>query len=96
MTNVWSKWAPLPLRLIIGFGFVYDGFPKLFSAGGHEMFVGNSKQCTQGDQAISAGERQAIEATLLQYEKIWVDDSFARAVVQPPPNELDSAFLKDI
>ncbi len=40
MTNACSKWAPLPLRLIIGFGFVYHGFPKLFSAGGHEMFVG--------------------------------------------------------
>ena len=40
MTNGWSKWAPLPLRLSIGFGFVYHGFPKLFSAGGHEMFVG--------------------------------------------------------
>ncbi|MEE9270143.1 MAG: DoxX family protein [Candidatus Krumholzibacteria bacterium] len=40
MTKEWSKWAPLPLRLIIGFGFVYHGFPKLFSAGGHEMFLG--------------------------------------------------------
>ncbi len=40
MTKECSKWAPLPLRLIIGFGFVYHGFPKLFSAGGHEMFVG--------------------------------------------------------
>ncbi len=40
MTNACSKWAPLPLRLIIGFGFVYHGFPKLFGAGGHEMFTG--------------------------------------------------------
>jgi len=35
-----QKWAPLPLRLILGFGFAYHGFPKLFSAEGHRMFVG--------------------------------------------------------
>ena len=40
MTDACRKWAPLPLRLIIGFGFVYHGFPKLFGAGGHEMFTG--------------------------------------------------------
>ena len=36
----WSKWAPMPLRLMIGFAFVYHGFPKLFSSQGHEMFLG--------------------------------------------------------
>ena len=35
-----SRWAPIPLRLLLGFGFVYHGFPKLFSSEGHEMFVG--------------------------------------------------------
>ena len=34
------KLAPLPLRLILGIGFVYHGFPKLFSAEGHQMFLG--------------------------------------------------------
>ena len=40
MQGAWSKWAPMPLRLIIGFGFVYHGFPKLFSSQGHDMFLG--------------------------------------------------------
>ncbi len=34
-----NKWAPIPLRLILGFGFLYHGFPKL-SLQGHEMFQG--------------------------------------------------------
>ena len=40
MSDSMKKWAPIPLRLILGFGFVYHGFPKLFSADGHEMFLG--------------------------------------------------------
>ncbi len=40
MQSSWSKWAPMPLRLVIGFGFVYHGFPKLFSSQGHQMFQG--------------------------------------------------------
>lgn len=40
MQRTWNELAPLPLRLILGFGFAYHGFPKLFSAEGHEMFVG--------------------------------------------------------
>lgn len=27
--SFWSKWAPLPLRLVIGFGFAAHGFAKL-------------------------------------------------------------------
>ncbi len=30
----------MPLRLAIGFGFVFHGYPKLFSGDGHDMFVG--------------------------------------------------------
>jgi putative oxidoreductase len=33
-------WAPLALRVVIGFGFLYHGFPKLFSSAGHDAFVG--------------------------------------------------------
>ncbi len=40
MQSSWSKWAPMPLRLVIGFGFVYHGFPKLFSSQGRQMFQG--------------------------------------------------------
>jgi len=40
MSDSLKKWAPIPLRLILGFGFVYHGFPKLFSTEGHEMFLG--------------------------------------------------------
>ena len=40
MSDSMKKWALIPLRLILGFGFVYHGFPKLFSAEGHEMFLG--------------------------------------------------------
>jgi putative oxidoreductase len=38
MGKQWNEWASLPLRLILGFGFAYHGYPKLF--GGHDMFVG--------------------------------------------------------
>lgn len=32
--------APLPLRLMLGFGFLFHGYPKLFTAEGNESFVG--------------------------------------------------------
>ena len=40
MARTWSELAPIPLRLMLGFGFLYHGFPKLFSAQGHDGFVG--------------------------------------------------------
>jgi putative oxidoreductase len=33
----------LPLRSILGIGFIYHGFPKLFSIAGHEGFAGSLK-----------------------------------------------------
>ena len=40
MNQTLSKWAPMPLRLILGVGFLYHGAPKLFSAPDHQMFLG--------------------------------------------------------
>lgn len=37
--SVWSEYASLPLRLMLGFGFCYYGYPKLFASGGHEQFT---------------------------------------------------------
>ena len=35
----WNSLAPLPLRLMLGFGFIYHGFPKLFTTAGRDNFV---------------------------------------------------------
>lgn len=40
MLNIRCNWAPIPLRLVLGFGMIYHGWPKLFDAGFHEQFVG--------------------------------------------------------
>ncbi len=32
-------WATIPLRLMLGFGFLYHGIPKVFSAEAHQAFV---------------------------------------------------------
>jgi len=40
MFDKWSSYSPLPLRLILGFGMIYHGWPKIFSSEGHDGFVG--------------------------------------------------------
>lgn len=40
MRRTWTEWAPLPLRIALGGGLIYHGFPKLFTAEGHQGFVG--------------------------------------------------------
>ena len=35
-----ESFAPVPLRLMLGFGFLVHGYPKLFTAQGNEGFVG--------------------------------------------------------
>jgi putative oxidoreductase len=39
MTNHLARYAPLPLRLMLGAGMIYHGFPKLFTSQGHTEFV---------------------------------------------------------
>ena len=39
LTSALAAWGPLPLRLMLGFGFLYHGVPKVFTAEGHESFV---------------------------------------------------------
>jgi putative oxidoreductase len=39
MTKKWNEWAPLPVRLVIGGGLTYHGYPKLFTADGHASFL---------------------------------------------------------
>lgn len=34
------SWAAIPLRLALGFGLLYHGYPKLFTAEGSESFAG--------------------------------------------------------
>jgi len=38
--RAWGDMAPIPLRLMLGFGYMYHGYPKLFSTAGHDGFVG--------------------------------------------------------
>lgn len=40
MKRAWNEWASLPLRLVIGFGFAYHGYPKVFTSEGHASFLG--------------------------------------------------------
>lgn len=39
MPERFSSWAPISLRVIIGVGFIYHGFVKLFTTVGHGNFV---------------------------------------------------------
>ena len=40
MFRTLKQWAPIPLRLMLGVGFIYHGWLKVFSPGGHELFAG--------------------------------------------------------
>ncbi len=40
MSDALRHHASLPIRALLGFGFVFHGYGKLFAEGGHAMFVG--------------------------------------------------------
>lgn len=40
MREMWKKLAPLPLRLMLGIGFLYHGWPKVFSTEERLGFAG--------------------------------------------------------
>lgn len=58
MTTTWQtrlqSFAPVPLRLVLGFGFLYHGYPKLFTAEGYESFVGMLKGLSVPAPGLSA------------------------------------------
>ena len=37
--GAWSGWAALPIRIVVGGGLMYHGFPKLFSPAEHRSFT---------------------------------------------------------
>ena|SRR5690606_28311685 len=39
-----ADWAALPLRAMLGFGFMFHGYPKLFDPGQNEAFAGTLDQ----------------------------------------------------
>lgn len=42
--NGLARYAPLPLRLVLGLAFLYHGVPKVFTAEGNQMFQGMLQQ----------------------------------------------------
>ena len=39
MEKRWFELAPVPVRLIVGGGLAYHGYPKIFTADGHASFL---------------------------------------------------------
>lgn len=39
MGKRWNDYAPVPIRLVFGGGFAYHGYPKIFTAEGHQSFL---------------------------------------------------------
>lgn len=39
MNKRWNDYAPILIRLVFGGGFAYHGYPKIFTAEGHQSFL---------------------------------------------------------
>ncbi|HED09004.1 MAG TPA: DoxX family protein [Ignavibacteria bacterium] len=39
MSKLSTAWGPMSIRVIIGIGFIYHGFIKLFTSWGHDIFL---------------------------------------------------------
>jgi putative oxidoreductase len=61
MRRAWSQWAPLPLRLVLGFAFMYHGWPKLFTAAGHAGFAANLQGMGIPAPAVASWALAALE-----------------------------------
>lgn len=44
MTSVLRRWSPLPLRLLVGIGFIGHAAPRLFTVAGHLAFAAQLRQ----------------------------------------------------
>jgi putative oxidoreductase len=44
MTSVLRRWSPLPLRLLVGIGFIGHAAPRLFTVAGHLGFAAQLRQ----------------------------------------------------
>jgi len=53
--------APLPLRLMLGFGFLFHGYPRLFTAEGHDEFASILTGLGAAAPSVSAYVIGAIE-----------------------------------
>jgi len=39
MSRKWNQIAPLPVRLVFGAGFMFHGYPKLFTPDGYQNIL---------------------------------------------------------
>jgi putative oxidoreductase len=53
MVSRWQDWALFPIRLVVGLGLVYHGYPKLFSEAGRASFLNIVEQMGLPEPKIS-------------------------------------------
>jgi len=58
----WRDWAPLPLRLVIGYGFMVHGWAKLSRGAGLLALILGGAGALSIDRLLSPGGRDARRA----------------------------------